>query len=112
MQSFDRELQTALAAVQRARSSVAALDRGGLDRQQKRALRLLVNRLGDAARGVAEPFEPAYRRVYVETRAALSQIDRVERGPLTAGQREVLGDAVRALHEAEYALHDAFWRGV
>ena len=77
------------------------MDRVGLDRAQQRALRLLNNRLTEAATGAGGPFDKPVHVVHSAVRQALSEVDKLERGSLDDRQKELLGEVVAALHEAE-----------
>lgn len=97
-----------MVAAERARSLIGSMDRTGLDRVQLRALRLLNNRLREAASGVGNDFDKPVHVVYSAVRQALSEIDKLERGSLDDQQKALLSEAVSALHEAEDASRDAF----
>ncbi len=97
----------AMAAVERARSLIDLMDRTGLDRVQLRALRLLNNRLLEAATGDGNDFSTPVQVVYSALRQALSDIDKLERGSLDDQQAAVLREVVSALHEAEDASRGA-----
>ncbi len=97
-----------MAAVERARSLIDLMDRTGLDRVQLRALRLLNNRLLEAATGDGNDFSTPVQVVYSALRQALSDIDKLERGSLDDQQAAVLREVVSALHEAEDASRGAF----
>ena len=100
-------LSIAMAAAERARSLIHSMDRAGLDRVQVRALRLLNNRLLEAATGYGNDFSTPAQVVYSAVRQALSDIDKLERGSLDDHQAAVLREVVGALHEAEDASRGA-----
>ena len=99
-----------MAAAERARTLISSMDRTSFDRVQQRALRLLSNRLVEAASGVGQPFDKPVHVVYSAVRQALSEVDKLERGSLDGQQKAVLSEVVAALHEAEDASRDAFHR--
>lgn len=97
-------------AAERAQSVIRALDHTGLNRAQLRALRLLKNRLSEAATGVGGDFDKPVHVVHSAVRQVLSEIDKLERGLLDDQQKALLSEVVSALHEAEDASRDPFWR--
>jgi hypothetical protein len=109
--SHTREVETAKAAVARARAHLEQIDRGSLDAPQKKTMRAIATALARAERASystswLDP-HPA-STIYEAARQALADIDRLERGVTGEQRRHV--DAARAeLHAAEDAVRDVYW---